>query len=214
LGAHREGLGEASKREVAYALCNDRRTLLWFANQRAVEYHPSLVRADRPDRVTHLVLDLDPPDAGSFKMAVRAAQLVRQVLADVGLKGAVKTSGAKGLHIFVPITADIPATDTAAATRAIAIRAEALDPAIATTAFMKEDRGGKIFVDATRTGGATVVAAFSRYLKYQQSFQVASRGGEAVTVLSGVPVPSSRFCEEHRLAGPACNLSSPRALVG
>ena len=51
---------EASKREVSYALCNDRRTLLWFANQRAVEYHPTLVRADRWDRVTHLVLDLDP----------------------------------------------------------------------------------------------------------------------------------------------------------
>src|SRR6476619_1825290 len=57
---------ETSKREVAYALCNDRRTLLWFANQRAVEYHPTLVRADRPDRITHLVLDLDPPDADAF----------------------------------------------------------------------------------------------------------------------------------------------------
>src|SRR6188472_2324120 len=50
---------ESSKREVAYALCNDRRTLLWLANQRAVEYHPALVRADRLDRVIHLVLDLD-----------------------------------------------------------------------------------------------------------------------------------------------------------
>src|ERR687891_1092567 len=53
---------ESSKRDVSYALCNDRRTLLWFANQRAVEYHPTLVRSDRPDRITHLVLDLDPPD--------------------------------------------------------------------------------------------------------------------------------------------------------
>src|SRR5205823_11566526 len=44
---------ETSKRDVSYALCNDRRTLLWFANQRAVEYHPTLVRADRPDRVTY-----------------------------------------------------------------------------------------------------------------------------------------------------------------
>src|SRR5438309_9672367 len=78
---------ETSKRDVSYALCNDRRTLLWFANQRAVEYHPTLVRADRPDHVTHLVLDLDPPDAGAFKMAVRAAHLVRHVLADVGLEG-------------------------------------------------------------------------------------------------------------------------------
>ena len=88
---------------MSYALCNDRRTLLWFANQRAVEYHPALVRADRPDRITHLVLDLDPPEADAFPMAVRAAHLVRQALADVGLDGAVKTSGAKGVHVFVPI---------------------------------------------------------------------------------------------------------------
>ena len=151
---------ETSKREVSYALCNDRRTLLWFANQRAVEYHPTLVRADRPDRMTHLVLDLDPPDAGAFKMAVRAAHLVRQALSSAGLEGAVKTSGAKGVHVFVPI-GDTPPRDAAAATRAIAARAEALDPGIATTAFMKSDRGGKVFVDATRVGGATVVAAYS-----------------------------------------------------
>src|SRR5689334_16599942 len=43
---------EASKREISYALCDDRRTLLWFANQRAIEYHPTLMRIDRPDRVT------------------------------------------------------------------------------------------------------------------------------------------------------------------
>ena len=94
---------ETSKRDVSYALCNDRRTLLWFANQRAVEYHPTLARVDRPDRITHLVLDLDPPDADAFSMAVRVAHLVRQALADVGLVGAVKTSGAKGVHVFVPI---------------------------------------------------------------------------------------------------------------
>jgi bifunctional non-homologous end joining protein LigD len=152
---------EASKREVAYAVCNDRRTLMWFANQRAVEYHPSLVRVDRPDRITHLVLDLDPPDAASFNMAVRVAKLVRHALTDVGLTGAVKTSGAKGLHVFVPVRSDIDPGDSAAATRAIAVRAAALDPDIATTAFMKEDRGGKVFVDSTRTGGATVVAVFS-----------------------------------------------------
>ena len=153
---------EASKREVTYALCNDRRTLLWFANQRAVEYHPALARADHPDRITHLVLDLDPPDAGGgFAMAVRVARLVRQALADLGLEGAVKTSGAKGVHVFVPIDDEARPEDSAAATRAIAARAERLDPEIATTAFMKEDREGKVFVDSTRVGGATVVAAYS-----------------------------------------------------
>jgi DNA ligase D-like protein (predicted polymerase) len=124
---------ETSKRNVTYALCDDRRTLLWFANQRAVEYHPTLVRADRPDRITHLVLDLDPPEVDAFSLAVRAARLVRHALADVGLEGAVKTSGAKGVHVFVPIDDQAPPEDTAAATRAIAARA----------------------------GGATVIAAYS-----------------------------------------------------
>jgi DNA ligase D len=152
---------ETSKREVSYALCNDRRTLLWFANQRAVEYHPTLVLADRPDRTTHLVLDLDPPTADAFRMAVDAALLVREALAAVGLAGAVKTSGAKGVHVFVPIDDHATLEEAAAATRAIAVRAERLDPKLATTAFMKEDRGGKVFVDSTRVGGATVVAAYS-----------------------------------------------------
>lgn len=152
---------ETSKREVRYALCNDRRTLLWLANQRAVEYHPTLVCVGRPDHPTYLVLDIDPPSAAAFSLAVRAAQLVRQVLAEVGMAGAVKTSGAKGVHVFVPIEAAVPLDDVAAATRAIAARAERLDPALATTAFIREDRGGKVFLDSTRAGGATVVAAYS-----------------------------------------------------
>ena len=152
---------ESSQRDVDYALCNDRRTLVWFANQRAVEYHPTLVRADRLDRATHLVLDLDPPEGGGFPMAARAARLVREALDALGLRGAVKTSGAKGAHVFVPIN-DRPTLDEAAgATRAIAERAAALDPKLATTEFMKENRGGRVFVDATRVGGATVVAAYS-----------------------------------------------------
>ncbi|HEY9333465.1 MAG TPA: non-homologous end-joining DNA ligase [Kribbella sp.] len=152
---------EASKRQVSYALCDDRRTLLWFANQRAVEYHPTLMRAERWDRVTHLVLDLDPPEGETFAMAVQAALLVRQALTDSGLAGAVKTSGAKGVHVIVPIVDTVTIEDAAAATRAIAARAEKIDPSIATTAYIKEDRHGKVFVDSTRSGGATVVAAYS-----------------------------------------------------
>lgn len=152
---------EASHRTVRYALCNDRRTLLWFANQRAVEYHPTLGLAGSLDRPTHLVLDLDPPEGAPFAVAIAAARLVEAALATAGLAGAVKTSGAKGVHVFVPVVASVGAEDAAAATRAIARRAERLDPALATTAFLKAERGGKVFVDATRAGGATVVAAYS-----------------------------------------------------
>lgn len=155
-----EWWAESSKRMVSYAVCDDRRTLLWFANQRAVEYHPTLVRADHPDRPTHLVLDLDPPEAHAFPMVVRAARAVQQALAGAGLTGTVKTSGSKGLHVYVPLE-EASFDEAAAATRALAARAERLDPEVATTAFVKADRGGKVFVDATRVGGATVVAAYS-----------------------------------------------------
>ena len=152
---------EASRRQVRYALCNDRRTLLWFANQRAIEYHPALFRIDRPDGPTHLVLDLDPPVEDGFALAVRAAAVVRRALDDAGLEGAVKTSGAKGVHIFVPLEDGTSTEDALFASRALAARAERLDPELTTTAFIRDDRGGKVFLDSTRAGGATVVAAYS-----------------------------------------------------
>lgn len=154
----------SSKREISYADCDEVRTLIWFGNQRAVEYHTTLLLAeglaDYSGSQTHLVLDIDPDPAQSFREVVRAAELIRQALADDGLAGAVKTSGSKGVHIFVPVR-PVSLDDAAAATRAIAARAERLDPALATTAFIKEDRHGKVFLDSTRSGGATVVAAYS-----------------------------------------------------
>ncbi len=156
----------ASHREITYPVCDNRRTLLWFANQRAVEYHPTLTRG--PDKkLSWLVLDLDPPEGASSTSwsksgtVVRTARLVQQALADAGLAGAVKTSGSKGLHIFVPLEPGTAVDDAAAATRALAARAARIDPDVATTAFLKDDRGGKVFVDSTRSGGATVVAAYS-----------------------------------------------------
>jgi bifunctional non-homologous end joining protein LigD len=151
---------EASRREVHYALCNDRRTLLWLANQRAVEYHPNLFTIARP-YPTHLILDLDPPAGGTFRAVIDTAYLVRQALADAGMAGALKTSGAKGVHVFVPLAEGVEHEEAASATRAIAARAERLDPSIATTAYIIEDREHKVFIDSTRAGGATVAAAYS-----------------------------------------------------
>ena len=108
------------------------------------------------------MLDIDPPAASdSFVLAVQVANLVRQALEDTGLQGAVKTSGSKGVHVIVPLDEKPGIEDVAAATRALAARAERLDPDLATTAFIKEDRHGKVFIDSTRAGGATLVAAYS-----------------------------------------------------
>lgn len=151
---------ERSRREVTYALCNDLRTLLWFANQRAIEYHPTLARSGEA-APAQLVLDLDPPAGAGFGAVVHVAELVRRALADAGLAGAVKTSGAKGVHVFVPVVPRASGEEVAAAQRALAARAERLDPERATTAYVVQERDGKVFVDATRAGGATVIAAYS-----------------------------------------------------
>ena len=116
---------ESSRREVRYPLCEDWRTLLWLANQRAVEYHVTLGLASHLDRPSYLVLDIDPPPGGPFGQAVAAARLVRQALTDVGLSGAIKTSGSKGLHVYVPV--DASSEEAAAVTRAVAGRAERLE---------------------------------------------------------------------------------------
>jgi len=150
---------EASHREVHHVLCDDRRTLLWLANQRAVEFHVPFFRAgDSGPR--GIVLDLDPPEGADFDMVVAVARLVRRALDETGLTGAVKTSGAKGLHVVVPVR-DATFDDAAAATRALAVRAERFDPELATTAYIKDERGGRVFVDSTRAYSATLVAAYS-----------------------------------------------------
>ena len=150
---------EGSHREIAQVLCDDRRTLLWLANQRAVEFHVPFFRVG-DDGPTGLVLDLDPPEGADFSTVVRAARLVRQALEASGLAGAVKTSGSKGVHVVVPVRG-APFEDVAAATRALAARTERLDPELATTAYIKEDRQGRVFVDSTRSGQSTIVAAYS-----------------------------------------------------
>ena len=150
---------EGSHREIQQVLCDDRRTLLWLANQRAVEFHVPFFRADG-GTPTGLVLDLDPPEGAEFGVVVRAARLVQRALEDSGLAGAVKTSGSKGVHVVVPVRG-APFEDVAAATRALAARTERLDPELATTAYLLQDRHGRVFVDSTRSGQATIVAAYS-----------------------------------------------------
>jgi DNA ligase D-like protein (predicted polymerase) len=163
---------QASRREIRFPLCQDRSTLRWLANQRAIEYHVPLYRvgpaADRePDRDAgppvpdQLVLDLDPPPGADFAAVVRAAHAVHAALDEVGLTAAVKTSGSSGVHVVVPLDGTLDAEMAAAATRALAARTARIDPEACTTAYVLTERQGKMFIDATRSGGATVAAAYS-----------------------------------------------------
>jgi DNA ligase D-like protein (predicted polymerase) len=150
---------DRARREVHQVLVDDRRTLLWLANQRAVEFHVPFSRVGE-EQPTGLVLDLDPPDGASFDVVVRTALLCRRALAEEGLTAAVKTSGSTGLHVVVPVHGS-SAEDVAAATRALAARTERLDPELATTQYVVAERGMRVFVDSTRSGRGTIAAAYS-----------------------------------------------------
>ena len=152
---------ESAKRDVNYILCNSERTLLWLANQGSVELHPWLSRVGRLERPDHLVMDLDPPE-GAFDRAVEIAFLVKEVLEAVGLSAAPKTSGAKGIHLFVPLQRRYHYREVRAAADEVARRVKERAPDRATTEFYIAQRGDRLFLDAGRNApGAHVVAAYS-----------------------------------------------------
>jgi bifunctional non-homologous end joining protein LigD len=152
---------ESAKRQVRYTLCNDKRTLRWLANQASIELHPWLSRVDRLDRPDHLVFDLDPPQ-DSFERSVQVALVLKEVLDDIGLEGLPKTSGGKGIHVYVPLGRrdGYPAVRSAAV--AIGQRVEERIPDEATSEFLKAKRGGRVFLDPGRNApGAHVAAPYS-----------------------------------------------------
>lgn len=151
----------SAKRDVRYPLCNSRRTLLWLANQAAIELHPWISRVDRLERPDFLVFDLDPPE-GDFGVAVEVAFVMREALREFRLDGVAKTSGSKGVHVFVPVRRayDYRAVRTAADFLAGVVVQEI--PDVATTAFLKAERGGRLFLDTGRNApGAHVAAVYS-----------------------------------------------------
>jgi DNA ligase D len=152
---------ESAKRDVRYPLCNDKRTLRWLANQACIELHPWLSRIDRLDRPDHLVFDLDPPQ-DAFERSVQVALVLKGVLDEVGLEGLPKTSGGKGVHVYVPLQRryDYPVVRSAAL--AIGQRVEERIPDEATAEFRIAKREGRVYLDPGRNApGAHVVSVYS-----------------------------------------------------
>jgi bifunctional non-homologous end joining protein LigD len=152
---------ESAGRDVAYTLCNDKRTLRWLANQACIELHPWLSRTDRLDRPDHLVFDLDPPE-DAFERSVQVALVLKEVLDEAGLEGLPKTSGGKGVHVYVPLQRRYHYRLVRAAALTIGSRVEERMPDEATTEFRIANRGGKVFLDPGRNApGAHIIAAYS-----------------------------------------------------
>ena len=147
--------------ETRFVLCNDRSTLLYLANQAAIELHPWSSRRGALESPDWAILDLDPT-TGDFSLVVRVARAAEELLGELGLRPYLKTSGAKGLHIYIPLVAGYTYEQVRmfceGVARLIAIR----EPALATIERSKPRRDGKVYVDFLQNRREqTVVAPYA-----------------------------------------------------
>ena len=134
----------------------------WLANLGTLTFHPWPVRADDVDSPDQFRVDLDPQPGTDFDDAVLVAAEVRRVLSDVGLTGHPKTSGGRGVHVYVPIEPRWTFTEVRRAVIALGREVERRMPEQATTKWWKEERGERIFVDYNQMArDRTIASAYS-----------------------------------------------------
>ncbi|WP_370222238.1 DNA ligase D [Cytobacillus sp.] len=158
---------------INYIVCNNLQTLLWLGNQLAFEYHIPFktIYSKGPSEI---VFDLDPPSRDAFHLAIKAALLIKEVLDQLKLISFVKTSGNKGLQIYIPLQENTYSfDDTRLFTEFIAQYLISKDPDSFTTERLKKNRGGRLYVDYIQHAeGKTIIAPYS------------ARGNKAATVAS------------------------------
>lgn len=136
--------------------------VVWAAQFNALTFHPWPVRREDTDHPDELRIDLDPQPGTDYADAVRAAHELRAVLDEFGLRGWPKTSGGRGLHVFVPIEPRWDFTGVRRAAIACGRELERRMPDAVTTAWWKEERGERIFVDYNQTArDRTIASAYS-----------------------------------------------------
>ena len=154
--------GKGESRLVDFPLVQDRAALLWMVQMHCIDMNAWYSRVDKPDRPDFVLFDLDPPDEpGAFALCVRVAHYVRDALQELELQSYVKTSGADGIHVVVPITRRSSFEDTYAFAELLARRLEAEHPGEVTTEWLKKKRAG-VLVDHRQNGhGKTIASVYS-----------------------------------------------------
>jgi bifunctional non-homologous end joining protein LigD len=149
--------------DIDFCVCEDLPTLVWMAQLAAIELHPSLSLAVVPDRPTVLAFDLDPGTPADLLDCCRVALRLRELFAHFGLQCFPKTSGSKGLQVYVPLnTEEVSYEQTKPLARAIAQLLEKQTPALVVSRMRKAERGGKVFVDWSQNHRRkTTIATYS-----------------------------------------------------
>jgi bifunctional non-homologous end joining protein LigD len=138
---------EGNQRIMHYCLANDLPTLVWASNLADLELHTSLSRKDNIERPTMMVFDLDPGAPADIVQCCQVGIWLRDLLTKIKLKSWAKTSGSKGLQVYVPLNAPVTYDDTKCLSRSLAQHLEQAHPNLVTSNMSKALRKGKVFVD-------------------------------------------------------------------
>jgi bifunctional non-homologous end joining protein LigD len=139
----------AQVEKIEYCVCDELPTLVWLANLADLELHPSLSKVDEILRPTVMAFDLDPGAGAGLPECCEVAFLLRDALAQLGLESFAKTSGSKGIQIYVPLNNEDVDYDhgTKALSKALARHLEAQHPKLIVSQQKKELRSGKVLID-------------------------------------------------------------------
>jgi bifunctional non-homologous end joining protein LigD len=150
------------KGEIDFCVCDDRPTLIWLAQLAALELHPSLSLADDVQTPTVLAFDLDPGPPATIVECCTVALRLRELFDGLGLECFPKSSGSKGMQVYVPLNGKQTYEVTKPYARAVAQALERNDPDLVVSRMTKSLREGKVFVDwSQNTPTKTTVAAYS-----------------------------------------------------
>jgi bifunctional non-homologous end joining protein LigD len=134
-------------RTIDFCLCDDLPTLVWLANLADLEMHTSLAKAEDDTRPTLLAFDLDPGPPATIVECAEVALELRAIFAHIGMEAFPKTSGSKGMQVYVPLNTPTTYTQTREFSHGLAQLLERRRPELVVSEMKKSVRGGKVFVD-------------------------------------------------------------------
>ncbi|HLL92192.1 MAG TPA: DNA ligase D [Solirubrobacteraceae bacterium] len=153
----------AGSKTIDYTLCNDLATLVWLANLAAIELHTPLARAHAVQRPTMLVFDLDPGAPANIVQCCHVAVQLHGMFENLGLRTFAKTSGSKGLQVYLPLNRDdVTFARTKPFAKAVAELLEDAEPDLVVSRMTKAKRTGKVLIDWSQNdANKTTVCVYS-----------------------------------------------------
>jgi bifunctional non-homologous end joining protein LigD len=210
---------EMGSETIDFCLCEDRPTLVWLAQLAALELHPSLSLARQQERPTVLAFDLDPGPPAGILECCEVAQRLREMFGRLGLDCFPKTSGSKGLQVYVPLDGQATYAETKPFAHAIAKLLERERPEEIVSRMTKSLRKGKVFVDWSQNDRAkTTVAVYSLRARERptvstpltwEEVETAARDGDPDSLRFEAPTVLDRVSDRGDLFAPVLELRQP-----